>query len=387
MRITRLKLENWKNFQSLDIYLRSRAIFIGPNASGKSNLLDAVRFLRDVAAPTFGGLDSAMTRRGGVRSVRCLAARQKPDIGVEVELGDDAGPQWSYALRVTNVSQRDSKPKVTRETVKRWRDGTQKTLLDRPEDDDRSDPERLSETHLEQVRANGEFREVAEFFRSVRYLHVVPQIVRTPAQASDIDESAYGARLLAQINETPARTREARLRKMNEALRIAVPQLDDLELRIESDGAPHLRARYKHWRPQGAWQTEEQFSDGTLRLLGLVWALMDKGGPLLLEEPELSLHTAVVSQISEVIRRATRRNGRQSLITTHSHELLSAPGIGLDEVFVLSPDENGTRIVQPAQMRDVEDMLNAGMSLPDAIMPYSRPSDAEQLPLFAKELY
>ena len=55
MIITRLKLENWRNFTFVDIPLRERAFVIGPNASGKSNLLDAIRFLRDVAKRDGGG--------------------------------------------------------------------------------------------------------------------------------------------------------------------------------------------------------------------------------------------------------------------------------------------------------------------------------------------
>jgi hypothetical protein len=56
----------------------------------------------------------------------------------------------------------------------------------------------------------------------------------------------------------------------------------DLEFyRDPAKGTPHLRGKYEHWRPRGAWQTEGQFSDGTLRLLGLLWAVLDRTGPLL----------------------------------------------------------------------------------------------------------
>ena len=65
MIITRLKLTNWRNFTEVDAPLLDRAFIIGPNASGKSNLLDAVRFLRDVAMREGGGLQAAVRRRGG----------------------------------------------------------------------------------------------------------------------------------------------------------------------------------------------------------------------------------------------------------------------------------------------------------------------------------
>jgi hypothetical protein len=51
MRLSRLLLENWRNFQKVDVALRERMFIVGPNASGKSNLLDAFRFLRDIADP------------------------------------------------------------------------------------------------------------------------------------------------------------------------------------------------------------------------------------------------------------------------------------------------------------------------------------------------
>jgi predicted ATPase len=49
MIITHITLKNWRNFQSVDIDLRDRLFLVGPNASGKSNFLDALRFLRDLA--------------------------------------------------------------------------------------------------------------------------------------------------------------------------------------------------------------------------------------------------------------------------------------------------------------------------------------------------
>ncbi len=49
MYIGRIELQNWKNFKNAQANLSRRIFLVGPNASGKSNLLDALRFLRDVA--------------------------------------------------------------------------------------------------------------------------------------------------------------------------------------------------------------------------------------------------------------------------------------------------------------------------------------------------
>jgi len=164
---------------------------------------------------------------------------------------------------------------------------------------------------------------------------------------------------------------------MGHALKIAVPQLSDLELEIDASGVPHLKAKYEHWRPRGAWQRESSFSDGTLRLLGLIWALQEKGGPLLLEEPELSLNAAIVARLAPMLSRASRSSKRQSLITTHSAELLSNAVVA-DEVHLLVPGDEGTLIRTGASMKEVVALVENGVPLGEAIMPMTKPSGIEK---------
>lgn len=143
-----------------------------------------------------------------------------------------------------------------------------------------------------------------------------------------------------------------------------------------------MRGKYQHWRPQGAWQTEEQFSDGTLRLMGLLWVALDKEGPLLLEEPELSLHPEIVGVLPQMLARMQRRTGRQSFLSTHSPDLLRDEGIGLDEVLLLQPGAEGTEVTTAASHEDIRDLLRGGLSLADAVIPKTRPTHAAQLTLF-----
>ena len=64
MIISHIILRNWKNFRKVDVDLKERSFVVGPNASGKSNFLDAFRFLRDIAKPG-GGLQKAISSREG----------------------------------------------------------------------------------------------------------------------------------------------------------------------------------------------------------------------------------------------------------------------------------------------------------------------------------
>lgn len=376
LRFSSIRLKNWKNFVACEVALANRVFLVGPNASGKSNFLDALRFLRDLVS-TGGGFQETVRRRGGVSAIRCLAARRYPDIELSVTIqGREVSPRWEYELAFGHDKQH--RPRITRERVSR--DG--RVLIVRPSTSDKQDPDQLTQTHLEQVNVNRPFRELASFFESVRYLHIVPQLVREPDRSVGRSNDPYGGDFLEQIARTSERSRSGRLGRISNALRVAVPQLAEIELWRDDRGVPHMRGKYEHWRPQGAWQTEEQFSDGTLRLMGLLWVASEGGGPLLLEEPELSLHAEIVRFVPQMLARVQRRTGKQIILSTHSADLLRDEGIGLDEVLLLRPGTEGTEISPASTFRDVHDLLQGGMTLADAVIPKTRPTHAEQLPLF-----
>ena len=376
LRFSSLRLQNWKNFARIEVDLQNRVFLVGPNAAGKSNLLDVFRFLRDLASPG-GGFQEAIRRRGGVSVIRCLAARRYPDIELRVVVEPpQAAIRWEYELAFNQDAQR--RARIRKEKV--VRDG--QTLLERPSADDEQDPARLTQTHLEQVNVNRSFRELASFFESVRYLHIVPQLVREPDRSVGRPNDPFGGDFLEQIAKTQERTRVARLNRIRDALRVAVPQLAEIELARDDRGTPHLRGKYEHWRPQGAWQTEDQFSDGTLRLMGLLWVAMEGGGPLLLEEPELSLHPEIVRYLPQMFARVQRRTGRQIILSTHSPDLLRDEGIGLDEVLLLRPGSEGTEVTPAGAFQEIRDLLQGGMTLADAVIPKTRPARADQLTLF-----
>jgi len=382
MIFSNLILKNWRNFRSIEIALTDRVFVVGANASGKSNLLDALRFLRDIAKPG-GGLQSSLAQRGGLSKVRCLSARKDPDVELEISLSEDGDEvSWRYRIVLTQQAGGLRLPIVKYEQA--WR-GTE-LVLDRPDKDDRGDRVRLTQTHLEQISANAKFREIAKLLESVRYLHLVPQLLRrAEGQGSPIDDP-FGRGFLEAVARTPEKTRKARLRKIETALKHAVPQMKDLTDTKDEAGVPHLEVLYEHWRPKAGRQREDQFSDGTLRLIGLFWSLLDGDSPLLLEEPELSLNSAIVRRLPSLFARLQKQQkGRsgQVFITTHSWELLSDLGIGAEEVILLTPSSEGTRAQVSSERTEVRAMLENGLSIADAALPFTAPATLEQFHLFA----
>ena len=381
MRLTHLTLRNWRNFKQADFDMQERMIVIGANASGKSNLLDALRFLRQVASPG-GGFQDAVSTRGGMSRVRCLAARNynHGHVTMGVTIGDDNLPaKWSYQLTFTAEQRGRHRPILRSEVVEK--DGH--TVLQRPTRADQDDPERMTQTYLEQVNANREFREIVDYLGSIRYLHLVPQLIRDPDRGGDRSDDPYGADFLLRIAKTRLQTRTRRLRRIGQSLRVAVPQLDQLDLVQDEIGQWHLQARYEHWRPQPARQDEQDFSDGTLRLIGLLWSLLEgkrDAGPVLLEEPELSLHSSVVRQLPTILSRVRRSGGPQVLLTTHATDVLEDPGLGKDEVVLLTPAAEGTVAKTAASIADVQPLLDAGVSLADILTPRTAPAEVQDLP-------
>ena len=385
MLISRLELKNWLNFKNVDVRLRARVFLVGPNASGKSNLLDALRFLRDIARPEGGGLQRAVKARGGITKLRCLSARRDPEVLISVELAEsaDTAPVWRYTLGFKSEGKGLQRVMVSKETVEDLFNG--QVLLDRPDTElDGADRERLTETSLEQVNANKDFRAIAQFFSTLTYLHLVPQLLKYSeiVGAARLDGDPFGQSFLERIANTPDRTRESRLKKIEAALRACVPNMRDLKFRRDvATGRPHLEAMYEHWRPDAGWQREEQFSDGTLRLLGIMWSLLDGDSLLLLEEPALSLNEDIVRRIPPLIwdlqRKAKHR--RQVFITTHSEAMLSDKSIDPREVLRLEPSKDGTRVLGATEQELA--LVEAGYSVAEVVLSKVKPNSVEQLSL------
>ncbi|HBM64286.1 chromosome segregation protein SMC [Pseudomonas indoloxydans] len=383
MQVTRVKLKNWRNFRSFDVPMRDVTYILGPNASGKSNLLDVFRFLRDVSKPAGGGLQAAVLDRGGISKLRCLHARRDPEVCIEVELSDspdDEVPNWRYVLGFKSEGKGAQRILVSKEEV--WHEGKQ--LFSRPDKDDNKDSVLLTQTRLEQIAANAEFRELAEFFGSITYLHLVPQLLKFADRLGGrpLENDPFGQSFLERIAKTTERVRNTRLKKISEALTLAVPQFKELRFIKDDSGHPHLEALYSHHRPNAGWQSEEHFSDGTLRLLGLLWALLDGSSMLLLEEPEISLNDAVVKEIPLIIQRLqkNRKPKRQVLISTHSEALLSNPGIDGRGVLLLEATADGS--IGRTLQEDEASALEAGLSVAEVVLPKTRPSSVNQLGLW-----
>jgi predicted ATPase len=304
-------------------------------------------------------------------------------LAIELSESDSRELCWHYELNFkhTGGGIRENQVKIVSEKVFSGRE--QRYVLDRSAETLGEDEETLKYTYLEQPNANKDFRVIQQFLQNVEYLNVVPQMVRESASSSysGDKEDYYGRNFLKRLALLNDNTRRSYFRKINEFLKLAVPQLEELSFVKDEIGVPHLEARYVHWRTRGSKQQEMQFSDGTLRLIGFLFALIDSNGVLLLEEPEINLHPGIVAQFPEFIAKIQRvkKGGRQVFITTHSYDILSNEGIAPEEVLLLTNSPEGTEVEVLSNVEKAKNILAAGFSMADVVMPLTKPWSIESM--------
>ena len=146
-------------------------------------------------------------------------------------------------------------------------------------------------------------------------------------------------------------TRRSRLKKIEHALKTAVPQFEKLEF-IRDNTRPHLQARYSHWCSN---EESEKTSFRKAR------SGLDSCGHFLkmtlLEEPELSLNHRFSTCTFDLQDAAD-----QVLVSTQSDALLIEPGIDGREVLMLTPEKEGTVVKPSSDFDDVCVLLKNGFT-------------------------
>ena len=95
--ITRVVLKNYKSIAACSVPLRPLIFLVGQNGSGKSNFLDALRF---VSESLNSSLDHALRERGGINEVRRRSSGHPTHFGIRLEFSLPDSTSGYYAFRV-----------------------------------------------------------------------------------------------------------------------------------------------------------------------------------------------------------------------------------------------------------------------------------------------
>jgi predicted ATPase len=346
-----ISLKNILSFKDVKLPLESLNVLIGPNAAGKSNLIDIVGLLR--AAPE--DLNVAILRGGGAPAWIRRGENGPPSAaGIECELTLDSGT-LEYALEFSSA---DRALVIGRESLRRAaqrgagvyfeRSAASVKFRQRPHNGGPAaqtapiashasvfstirDP--LDRTPI--TRLGAELRRI----RIYRTFDTGPQgQARTGAHTSlpkeFLDDTGYNLAVVLhemQFNGT--------IERVNEYLRRLADQFESVRVGLDS-GVARVAVKEK-----GIEQPVPavRLSDGTLKFLCLMAALLPDNPPSLvcLEEPELGLHPDALQLVAEVLRDAAERT--QLIVTTHSDALVDALSGRPEAVVVCERDfDNAT---------------------------------------------
>lgn len=334
--VRRVRLRNYKSIGTCDVALDRLTLLVGRNGAGKSNFLDALRFVSDGLQTT---LEHAIQARGGIACVRRHSTGHPRNVFIGLELNLLAPPPVAY-IELEIVAQPKGGFAVKRERLE-IRAGNNDLvayydvrggLLNSAElasaSADRLPPPSADRLYLVTASGYPEFRPVYDALRSMGFYNLNPDEMKE-LQSPDAGDLLHrdGSNIASVVgrlqNEHPAT-----LERIGEYLRHIVPDItsflrvglgprETLEFKQQVAGAAHP------WSFHAA-----NMSDGTLRALGILVAAMqvargDLAASLIgIEEPETALHPAACSALMAALQEATWHT--QVLVTTHSADLLDA---------------------------------------------------------------
>jgi predicted ATPase len=338
MLLRQVKLENLLSFRKTEVELRGLNVLIGANASGKSNLIEAIGLLQ--AAPV--DLSTGILRLGGVHVV-CSLAMRSPVAAIECTFLNDEPEQYrlefsevAHGFTVNTESFSSLAP-----DIKYFVRGAGKVIFGADSSSvsptqsifelyknpaDRTPTTRLGRD-FEAIRIYREFRTTGNAEARIGVSTSFPR---------GFLESSGGNLALVLLDMNFKDLHE----QIRDYLRRFCDRFNNVKVNLDGPYAKTYIEESGLLEPLVSWR----LSDGTLKFLCLLAVLLDpEPAPLVcIEEPEVGLHPEAIQIVAEALVEASERT--QLIVTTHSEALIDALSDSPEDVLVTERDfDNGTQ--------------------------------------------
>lgn len=379
--VERVLVRNYKSIERCDVALGPLTVLVGRNGAGKSNFLDALRFVADGLRTS---LDHAIKARGGIDSVRRRSTGHPRNFAIQLRLVLPGGSPATYGFEVAarekggfivkseglklpnaffhiDRSERGSPrhpspqgeldvPATTREP----RFTASREHMPPPM------PDRL---YLVTASGFSEFRPVYDALLALGFYSFNPKAMRDP-QTPDAGELLHqdGSNIASVIARLERDEPEA-MHRVTEYLAKIVPSVQRVQ-QVTHGAWETIEFHQEIKGARAPWRFEAlSMSDGTLRAVGALVAIMqrfERKSPVQLagiEEPETALHPAAVAALSGALHEAALRT--QVIVTCHSPDVLDHIDPEHDGLFVVQAEEGVTTVarVDPASREMMKDHL------------------------------
>ena len=365
VKLTHIAITNWRNFAHIEFDMSSRLFVVGPNSSGKTNLLAALRFLGDVArrglvaaSEDLGGPDRYF--RSGADSAAFVATFNDTQNSAEFALFlrlISAGPESTK--RGSDADQTFAFPMtdpLTGEPNDRYLDVHQTITAGgkKPADEGESFPVEDEEAQRTRVR---------QTLAGIRYIHPNPKKMLERADRYDPD---HGTGFFQHAGRFSDRKLDFVVKRIRPIMAAAVPEVPNLSYQRMGLGTEVVFYSDTPVRGANGVYSHEQFSEGTLRLLGMLFNLATlprDTSVVLIEEPETFLQASVVRSLPSLLAEVAMNRDVQMIISTHSPELIDSELVLPSQVLMLRSENGETTGELLSQSNDprIKAVVSAGL--------------------------
>lgn len=363
--VKRVQIRNYKSIGNCVVALGPLTILVGRNGSGKSNFLDALRFVADGLQTS---LDHAVKTRGGVDAVRRRSTGHPRNFSIDLEINLQDGKTAVYGFEIGSQPEGGFFVKRERLRIRNARNeitAEYRMVEAKLEESSAEKMPPASRDRLYLVNAAGlpEFRGVYDELSAMGFYNLNPEAIKE-LQSPDAGELLHrdGGNIASVIGRLSSDQPKA-LERIKSYLKTIIPGISDLhrvglgpretlEFRQEVVGSAHP------WKFYAA-----SMSDGTLRALGTLVAvtqLAQRKRPVRLigiEEPETALHPAAAGALVGALREAASHT--QVLVTSHSPDLVEQADLGTDTILAVQSQQGTSEIgpIDAASRKSIKEHL------------------------------
>jgi predicted ATPase len=372
--VRNLHVQNFKSFKDVSIDMGRLNVLVGPNMSGKSNLIDVFRLLSRMVAPAPGtyGLSNAIAQMGGFEDLAWKGGDSRLiSIALEGEgwppLRPEEDAKWSY--QIETLGDLYGRSVVQEESLKVSTAQGEKNLIDNSRGQrhfaslkgtDLGYVARIDRSALEFERTDWEGNALREYILKWHFYRLVPSSMRST------DQSAAAPFLQEHGENFSSWLMTLQTRHGDEFERIArvardvFPELEKLFTEPTQQGSVFAATREKYLKRT---TSINQMSDGELvfiALLSLIYSPPELASPfLLIEEAENHLHLRLLVTLVQLLKQVQQELSPvrclQVVMTTHSPHLVDQ--FNLDELIVLEKREGATTVARPADKEHLRRLL------------------------------
>lgn len=330
--LTRLKVQNYKSLRDIEILLKPLTVFVGPNNAGKSNILDCLLFIRDLAEH---GAPAVHSRWGFPYIVWGGAVTGAIAVELDAVLRDQNGNERHFEYKF-EIAGSPIQYAITRELLFLRIGQERKKLLEFPEGRDNIarvwDEEGKdrggwgggnAQLYVCQFKYPDLYPLVSDFGRFIltwAFYDLVPSRMKEPNPArKELRLQPEGENLSAVLHSYQSEYSSS-FGEVETLLKTGLPEVQRLLTALTEQGQTYVALEEKGLSFRIPVRA---MSDGTVRLLGYLAAVYSPEAPSLacFEEPENCIHPHLLEQVIDVLKASSKRT--QVLITTHSPYLLN----------------------------------------------------------------